>query len=119
MTTVLKKYATQREAEEDLKKYVDRDRWSSLTAALNDAYDRKGKDSGNHPIDGETVNVRHSSAGVVGTTRTATLFHFFRGNEFCLVALGQHEGNGYRIDDELGQATSPFQKKKLVGPSGN
>jgi hypothetical protein len=117
-TIVLKKYAKQPDAQTDLKLYVDSGRYTALSQALNDAFDGKGKDSGTHLIDGEKVNVRHSSAGVVGKP-SVTLFHFFKNNEFHLVALGEHvSSSGYRIDDVLGQETAPFQKKKTVGPTG-
>ncbi|MDH6706596.1 hypothetical protein P3T27_003323 [Kitasatospora sp. MAA19] len=117
-TTALKKYAKQTDAQTDLKLYIDIGRHTALGQALNDAYDGKGKDSGNHVVDGEKVNVRHSSAGVAGKA-TVTLFHFFKNNEFHLVALGEHvSSTAYRIDDVLGQETAPFQKKKTVGATG-
>ncbi|GAB2729212.1 hypothetical protein [Kitasatospora kifunensis] len=118
MTTVLKKYAKQTDAQTDLKLYLDSGHYNALGLALNDAFDGKGKDSGNHVIDGEKVNVRHSSGGAVGKP-SVTLFHFFKNNEFHLVALGEHaSATTYRIDDVLGQEAAPFQKKKVVGPTG-
>ncbi|MFJ6617881.1 hypothetical protein ACIQOW_09970 [Kitasatospora sp. NPDC091335] len=118
-TVTLKTYANQQAAQTDLKTYVEGTRLTNLSQALNAAYDGKGKDSGKHTVDGGDVQVLHASAGKAGVT-SVTLFYFFNGTEFRLVALGEHvSSDRYKIDTDLGQAASPFQKKKTVGPKGS
>ncbi|AEW99250.1 hypothetical protein [Streptantibioticus cattleyicolor] len=117
-TVTLKRYADQTAAQKDLSGYVEGSRVTNLSQALNAAYDGKGKDSGKHTVDGVEVQVLHASAGKIGGT-SVTLFHFFRGSELHLVALGEHVASDrYLIEAELGQQEAPFRKKKTVGPSG-
>jgi hypothetical protein len=119
MTRVLASYNTQDAAKEDLMQYVAEDQKTALNQALNQAYSGEGLNSGEHEIvDFGNQHVLHASAGKIGTSRTVTLFYFFDDGKFRLIALGQHEGNGYRIDKVLGQADQPFQKGRLVSATG-
>nr|WP_223242588.1 hypothetical protein [Streptomyces sp. CBMA123] len=114
----MKRYTSQSAAQEDLKKHVEGSRLTNLGQALNAAYDGKGKDSGKHTVDGTVVQVLHASAGKAGVS-SVTLFYFFQGSEFRLVALGEHASSDrYTIDADLGQEEAPFRRKKTVGPGG-
>jgi hypothetical protein len=120
MTTVLASYDDQNAAKDDLSQYVAEDQKTALNQALNQAYDGNGENSGNHEIvDYGEQHVLHASAGKIGTSKTVTLFYFFHDGKFRLIALGQHEGNGYRIDRVLGQNEPPFEKRRLVNANGD
>lgn len=92
---------------------------ASLNGALNDAFLGRGKDSGTHPV----VNfgeqqILHASASKRGSGHSTTVFFFGDGDELNLIAVGQHDGKAYKIDDRLGQAEQPFQKGKKVSVTG-
>ncbi|MGG7569461.1 hypothetical protein [Streptomyces sirii] len=119
-TKSLATYADQKEAQKGLAPHVGAGkRLTALGQALNAAYDGKGKDSGKHKVDGEDTHVLHASAGKLGADQSVTLFYFFKGTVFHLLALAEHVTNDtYKIDTDLGQDEPPFQKKKTVGPGG-
>jgi hypothetical protein len=120
MTRVLRSYSTQDAAKRDLEQRVSRDQLTALSQALNDAFGSAGKNSGNHDVEGHGMtHIFHASAGKQGTDKTVTLFYFLDNGTLRLIALAKHETNGYRIDDELGQSQPPFEKRRLVGATGN
>lgn len=95
---------------------------AGLAGALNDAFSGRGKNSGQHDVtDYGSVQVLHASAGTKANSTTVFFFRTGTGTttKVHLIALGEHDGNAYKIDKQLGQNQMPFQKNKKVSVTGN
>jgi hypothetical protein len=122
MTRVLRSYANQTAASDDLKQYLEPNQYGALSGALNDVYSGRGSNSGNHTVDDfdGPQHILHASSGVAGTNKTVTLFYFMVGTVMKLIALAQHKTTTtYGISSDLGQAEEPFRRGKTVGPNGS
>lgn len=119
MTTVLWSGDSQTDAKQYIEENATSTDLAGLNGALNDAFSDRGKNSGNHVVTGYgTVHILHASAGSRGSGRSTTVFYFFHGGNFHLIALGEHDGSAYKIDRGLGQDEMPFQKNKRVSATG-
>lgn len=120
MTTVLWSGNSQDAAKMYIEDNTTSTNLDGLNGALNDAFSDRGKNSGNHDVTGfGEVHILHASAGSIGKGRSTTVFYFFHDDKFHLIAVGEHDGNAYKIDKGLGQDQMPFQKNKKVSATGD